>query len=92
LHAHFREAPFVLLAVNVQEDATRVKRFAGKEGLSFPILLDTKGEVSIRYGVRGHPAAYLIDIEGNVVGVSVGYRQWDRKEMRALILSLMAKG
>jgi peroxiredoxin len=92
LHAFFREAPFVLLNVNVQEDAAKVSRFAAREGLSFPILLDRRGRVALQYGVRAHPAAFLIDIEGNLIGIALGFREWDREEMKALISSLVPKG
>jgi peroxiredoxin len=92
LHKHFLQDPFVLLAVDVQEQAAKVKSFAQKQGLSFPILLDDNGVVASQYGVRAHPAAYLIDIEGKVIGVALGYRNWDMKEMKTLISSLMPGG
>ncbi len=92
LHRHFRQDHFVLLAVDVQEEARKVRSFARDQGLSFPILLDSNGAVASRYGVRAHPVAYLIDIQGNVIGVAHGYREWDRKEMKALVRSLLPKG
>jgi hypothetical protein len=36
--------------------------------------------------------AYLLDIEGKLIGVALGYREWDRNEMKALIPSLMPGG
>jgi peroxiredoxin len=91
LHKHFLQDPFVLLAVDVEEEASMVKSFARNRGLSFPILLDSNGAVAREYGVRNHPVAFLIDTEGNVLGRAVGYREWDRKEMKALISSLMPR-
>jgi peroxiredoxin len=80
-----------LLAVDVKEKAHKVRSFARDQGLSFPILLDSNGAVASMYGIRAHPVAYLIDIESNVIGVAHGYRKWDRKEMKALIRSLLPK-
>ncbi len=91
LHRQHPKGEFVLLAVDVREEADKVRRFARHNGLSFPILLDTNGAVASRYGVRAHPVAYLIDIEGYVIGVAHGYRDWDRYEMKALIRSLLPK-
>ena len=91
LHRQSAKEQFVLLAVDVREEADKVRRFARDNGLSFPILLDTSGAVASMYGVRAHPVAYLIDIDGNVIGVAHGYREWDRYEMRALIRSLLSK-
>lgn len=91
LHRQSSKEQFVLLTVDVREEAGKVRRFARDNGLSFPILLDTSGAVASMYGVRAHPVAYLIDMEGYVIGVAQGYREWDRYEMRALIRSLLSK-
>ena len=92
LHRQFRQDPFVLLAVDVKEKAHKVRSFARDQRLSFPILLDSNGAVASRYGIRAHPIAYLIDIQGDVIGVANGYRKWDREEMKTLIRSLLPKG
>jgi len=90
LHRHFLNDDFALLTVDVQEKAEKVRRFAKRNGLDFPILLDTEGEVSKIYGVRAHPIAFLINTDGKLLGVAPGYRKWDRKEMKALIQSLLS--
>jgi peroxiredoxin len=77
--------------VDIAEEASKVRSFAKNKGLSFPILLDTKGAVASQYGVRAHPVAYLIDMEGKVMGVARGFREWDRKEMKTLVSSLMSR-
>ncbi len=91
LHREFKKEPFVLLAVDVGEKEQKVKRFVREKGLSFPILLDDDNVVAIKYGIRAHPVDYLVDIEGNVVGVAQGYREWDKKEMKVLVRSLLPK-
>lgn len=90
LHRHFSRDPFVLLSVDIGEKASKVRSFAKNKGLSFPILLDSKGAVASQYGVRAHPVAFLVDMEGKIVGAAQGYREWDRKEMKMLVSSLMS--
>ena len=90
LHRHFLNDNFALLTVDVQEKAEKVRRFAKKENLNFPILLDTDGEVSKIYAVRGHPKAFLINTDGNLLGVAPGYRKWDKKEMKELVRILLS--
>ena len=90
LHRHFLNENFALLTVDVQEKAKKVRRVAKSNGLDFPILLDTKGEVSKIYAVRAHPIAFLINTDGNLLGVAPGYREWDKKEMKELIRSLLS--
>ncbi len=77
--------------MDVQEKESVVRSFAQKQGVSYPILLDGNGLVSYQYGVKAHPAAYLIDTDGNLIGAALGYREWDRQEMKTLIKSLMAR-
>lgn len=80
----------MLLTVDVGEDEQTVKRFVEKNNLSFPVLLDSDNRVASQYGVRAHPVAYLIDSEGNIIGIAQGYREWYREEMKALITSLIS--
>jgi peroxiredoxin len=77
--------------VDIAEKASKVRSFAKDKGLSFPILLDSNGAVASQYGVRAHPVAYLVDVEGKLVGAAQGFRKWDKKEMKALISSLMSR-
>ncbi len=89
LHSHFIGKPFVLLTIDVQEKGNVVKKYLEKNGYTFPGLLDTDGNVSVQYGVRGHPTKFLIDKKGELIGVAKGYRKWDTDEMKLLIQSLM---
>lgn len=57
---------FVVVGANFQEDAGPVQAFASERGLSFPILLDPKGEGGAKLGVRGLPASFIIDREGYI--------------------------
>ncbi len=58
---------FVVVGVNLQEDGAVVEKFARQAGLSFPILLDTDGEVSGQaYAVRSLPMSLIIDRDGYI--------------------------
>ena len=52
---------FVVLAVNSQEGASTVKDFIQHNGFTFPILLDSQGQVMDRYHVRALPTSFIID-------------------------------
>ncbi len=62
----------VVLAVNMQEAKEPVQAFIDKYGLTFPVLLDTSGEISQKFGVQSLPTSLFIDPEGNVSSFSVG--------------------
>jgi peroxiredoxin len=61
---------FLVLAVNLQENAGMVRNFADEFGMHFPIVIDRTGEVgqTWRIGgpVEGIPSSYFIDAQGIV--------------------------
>lgn len=81
-------ADFVMLAVNLQEDAGQVRRFAAEMGLSFQILLDSSGEIAAAYGARTLPMSYLIDKDGSILARVIGIRGWDQPEFERLFRTL----
>ena len=89
VYQYFQQDRFLLLTIDVGEKESTVRKFIEERGFSFPVLLDRDGKVASQYGVRAHPIAYLIDPEGNIVGVAQGYREWDRPAMKAWIASLL---
>jgi peroxiredoxin len=68
----YKDSGFAILAVDVQEEKHLVQDYANELGLMFPVLLDTKGEVTRSYRVRGLPTSYFIDPNGVILDVQVG--------------------
>ena len=56
----------MIVGVNAQETAEDANTFVEKYGLSYPIALDSRGEVMDLYSVRGLPTTLFIDPEGRV--------------------------
>jgi len=56
-----------VIAVNLSEKESVVKKYIDSQGFTFPVALD-KGRVANLFGVRYTNVHYLIDREGNVVG------------------------
>ena len=74
LHHKYRSAGFVLLGVNIDEDAKLGANTAGRWGLKFPVLLDTDKTVVRQYDLGSMPATVLIDRDGRVRHLHRGYR------------------
>ena len=66
----------VVLAINQRENAARVDQFMKMNGLTLTILLDTTGRVAGYYRVYGLPASYLINGDGEVIGMKSGPMDW----------------
>lgn len=63
-----------VLAVNMtaQDNLAAVEKFVQEFNLTFPILLDTSGEVGNTYLMRALPTTFFIDQEGVIQRVIVG--------------------
>lgn len=56
-----------VIGVNLHEDKSVVEKFIEKTGITFPIVIDSSGNVARSYGVRYTNFHVLIDKEGNAI-------------------------
>ena len=89
LYQAFKDKGLVMLAVNVKESPPKASAFMKEFRLTYPVLLDPKGEVSILYGAWGLPLTYLIDRKGVIVGRAFGPRNWSGPAAKQLIAHLL---
>ncbi len=68
----------VFLGVSTDRSPGPVPRFVKSKGVTFPVAVDTRGQVAATYQATAIPFSVLIDHAGRVVGVSRGARPWDR--------------
>ncbi len=54
----------IILAINVRGESDKVSYYVAKEKLTFPILMDTQGDVDGLYSVPYFPTSYIIDSKG----------------------------
>jgi thiol-disulfide isomerase/thioredoxin len=84
LHLTFKDKDFVMLAINLQESASRVKQFYKEYKLTFTTLLDTTGDVGAGLGIRSIPTTFILDKNGRIIGKALGPREWEGKKSIAL--------
>ncbi len=77
------DAPFVVLAVDVGEDADTIEAFTSQLDTqpTFPILLDTRSRTMQAWKVAGLPTTYLVDKQGRIVASAIGGREFDHPAM-----------
>jgi peroxiredoxin len=80
---------FEMIAVNLQEPASRIKHFLKSVPLTFTILLDTQGIIAQQFGIRAIPTTFILDKNGGIIGKALGSRHWNRKESIDLFEHLM---
>lgn len=74
LYRRYHRVGFNLLGVNIDDDTTRALRMVEELDLHFPVVFDTRKEVSRLYNVEAMPATILVDREGNIRHVHHGYK------------------
>jgi len=90
LYQAYRDRGFVVLAISIdQGDPERVLAFVRDKKLTYPVALDPSHEVARSFGVTGLPATLLVAPDGAIKGVTYGPKEWDGKEARSLIASLL---
>lgn len=51
----------------------QLERFLAERGLAYPVIRDPEGVLAARYGVRGVPASFVVDGDGNIRFTEIGY-------------------
>jgi peroxiredoxin len=74
LYEKYHASGFQLLGVNIDEDTRNAIGVSSRMGLQFPVLLDTEKKVSGLYQLKTMPSTVLIDRDGRVRYVHLGYR------------------
>ena len=63
----------VITIATTSGEAAEVRSYLQQNGLGFPVLLDETGEVGRAWGVKGVPASFIIDADGDIAHATVGY-------------------
>jgi peroxiredoxin len=69
----FKGKNFEILSLDQGEAADKVSQFINRKKYGFHVLLDADGAIGNRYGVRGIPTLVLVDTNGVVQWLQVGY-------------------
>ncbi len=83
---------FTILAINQRESAAQVMRYMKTNGLNFRAPLDSDGRVAASYRVYGIPVTFLIDGNGQAIGMKSGSRDWAAREVVDVFRKLVSGG
>jgi peroxiredoxin len=89
IYGKYRPAGFVLLGVNVDEDPDNARGVASRIGVQFPVLFDSHQAVSRLYDLGTMPSSVLIDRDGRVRGVFLGYKDGYERQYEKQIAELL---
>jgi len=83
---------FMLLAVNEDEDSSRVAPWIQERGFTFSVLLDERGMVGADLRVSGYPETFIVDRQGRIVHHHIGYRNWSEPGVVTALKTLLDTG
>ena len=91
LWSRYRDRGLVVIGVSVDRGAPRalLEPYVRNLKLTFPILLDPDSKTSDRWRVTAIPATFIVRPGGDVAGMVTGAREWNSREMRALVERLL---
>lgn len=69
--------------IGQEESAEEIADFMTENGYTYPVLMDTSGEMFTQYGISAFPTTFMIDKDGNVYGYVPG--QMTEDIMRSII-------
>lgn len=70
-----------------EKSQEEVEAFLEKDGYTYPVLMDTTGEVFMEYGISAYPTTFMVDRDGNLFGYIQG--QLNEAMMRSIIRQTM---
>ncbi|MFQ5932605.1 MAG: peroxiredoxin family protein [Nitrospiraceae bacterium] len=91
LHHDFAAKGLTVVGVNAYEDAPAIRDYAKELDLTFPLVMDPKGQINGLYRVVVHPTTFLIGRDGRIVALAIGGRDWSSPPARAIIQALLAE-
>ncbi len=80
---------FEVIAINVDERIGDALKFLERHPTNYYSLSDPRGETAEAYALLGMPTSFVLDPEGRVTLVHVGFRRGDMKAIRAHIVALL---
>lgn len=91
MYKDFKRAGFVLLGVNLDQNSAAAEKFLADVPVTFPVLMDPKGDVAKLYNNRAMPSSFFVDREGQLAYLHMGYRPGEEEKYRQTVRKLLAQ-
>lgn len=89
IYDELRDQGLDIIAISVDVVEEDALDFLKKYPVNYPVLLDSRGDIAKAFGVSGMPSGYLIDQNGIIRDVHIGFRRGDELKIRQSIMELL---
>lgn len=87
IYQKYKDQGLVVLGVFISENASDISGYAGRAGLTFPIVVDERTAIASTYRTLGIPTHFFIGADGRIREIRIGALPKD--EMDRAIAALM---
>jgi thiol-disulfide isomerase/thioredoxin len=91
MHRQLKDQGLQIVGVNLDENADDAKAFLAKYPASFTVAADVSKQCAKDFAVKAMPSSYIIDRNGVVHHVHLGFRPGEAKELRVLVEKLLGE-
>ena len=92
LYQSYKDKGLTIVAIERSRDTERAKKFIADNDLTYRFLENGEGDAEVvrkTFGVTIFPTSFLIDREGRVIHVHVGFEAGDERELESQIRELL---
>jgi thiol-disulfide isomerase/thioredoxin len=89
LQKEFDASDFAIVAISVDYVDEDALDFLKRYPVDYPVAIDKTGDSGRAFAVGGMPSGYLIDRDGQIREIHVGYRKGDDELLRESIMALI---
>lgn len=89
LHKQFKDQGVQIVGVNMDEERADANAFLAKLPADFTVMADDSKHCAEAFAVEAMPSSYIIDRQGKVQHIHLGFRDGAAEELRASIELLL---
>lgn len=91
MHEQLKSQDFEVIGVNLDENRPDADAFLEKHPVKFTIAVNANGECPGAFGVQAMPSSYLIDRQGKIRHIQLGFHASESTEIRQKVERLLAE-
>jgi thiol-disulfide isomerase/thioredoxin len=90
MEQRFGRQGLAVVAINLDKDRDLATKFLHEVPAKFTVAYDQQGRVADSYHVPGMPSSFIIDRNGKIQAIHIGFRDEDTPELESSLRSLLS--
>lgn len=92
MHNKYKKEGLKIVAINLDNDREPIQKFLEKNPADFTIAYDPGGNIAKKYNLQGMPTSYIIDRNGKIKKIHIGFRKRDEAELEKQLVAALSGG